>query len=132
MQTRQKFKEAFDIHLAAVIERAEKQAILAKHARRLLNILDDTPVVPGDCRHEYESAAEARGILNDAEADLRAWEPTYEPVSANTTGVDTSLMPRDTAPGGREGETAGQTDGQGEADQNTRNGGAEETEEYNQ
>lgn len=132
MQTRQKFKEAFDIHLAAVIERAEKQAILAKHARRLLNILDDTPVVPGDSRQEYESAAEARGVLNDAEADLRVWEPSYEPVSTNTTGVDTTVMPRDTAPDKREGEASGRTEGREEAEQNTRNGEAEGTEEYNQ
>merc|ERR1712000_741859 len=50
---------------AATIERAEKQIILAKHGRRLLSLLDDTPVVPGYTRTEYEYAGEARQVLND-------------------------------------------------------------------
>ncbi|KAI7419558.1 hypothetical protein KC332_g1395, partial [Hortaea werneckii] len=33
--TRQKFKEAYDVHTAAIIERAEKQILLAQQARRL-------------------------------------------------------------------------------------------------
>ncbi|KAF2457538.1 long chain base stimulates phosphorylation [Lineolata rhizophorae] len=81
--TRQKFKEAYDIHLAATIERAEKQAILAKHARRLLNLLDDTPVVPGDTHPSYSGTEEGRQVLNDAEDDLRAWRPTYEPITSS-------------------------------------------------
>jgi hypothetical protein len=80
LQTRQKLKEAYDIHLAAVIERAEKQTILARHARRLLNYIDDSPVVPGDARQAYDHEPEARQILEDAENDLRGWEPTVEPI----------------------------------------------------
>ncbi|KAL8684917.1 MAG: hypothetical protein Q9224_006066, partial [Gallowayella concinna] len=41
--TRQKLKEAYDLHSAAVIERAEKQILLARHMRRLVQLLDDTP-----------------------------------------------------------------------------------------
>ncbi|OQE43659.1 hypothetical protein PENCOP_c003G08353 [Penicillium coprophilum] len=78
--TRQKLKEAYDIHLAAVIERAEKQTILARHARRLLNYIDDTPVVPGDARQAYDHELSARQILEDAESDLREWEPSVEPI----------------------------------------------------
>ncbi|KAJ5567197.1 hypothetical protein N7535_006503 [Penicillium sp. DV-2018c] len=78
--TRQKLKEAYDIHLAAVIERAEKQTILARHARRLLHYIDDSPVVPGDTRQAYEHEALARQILEDAENDLRSWEPSVEPI----------------------------------------------------
>lgn len=40
---------------------------------RLLKLLDDTPVVPGDVRPAYEGGAQARQILNDAEDDLRDW-----------------------------------------------------------
>jgi len=80
-QTRTKLKEAFDIHLAAVVERAEKQIILAKHARRLLDYIDDTPVVPGDARQSYEHELEARGVLEDAENDLRNWRPSLEPMA---------------------------------------------------
>lgn len=83
-QTRQKLKEAFDIHLAAVVERAEKQIILARHARRLLNYVDDTPVVPGDARQAYDHEHEARQVLEDAENDLRAWRPSLEPIPTST------------------------------------------------
>lgn len=82
LQTRQKLKEAYDVHLAAVIERAEKQAILARHSRRLLNFIDDSPVVPGDARQAYEHEFEARQVLEDAENDLRGWESTVEPITS--------------------------------------------------
>jgi hypothetical protein len=72
-QTRQKLKEAYAVEFLATIERAEKQAILARHGLRLLQLLDDTPVVPGDVRPPYAHASHSRQILNDAEDDLREW-----------------------------------------------------------
>lgn len=63
-----------------MIERAEKQIILARHARRLLNYVDDTPVVPGDTRQAYEHEEGARQVLEDAENDLRAYRLILEPV----------------------------------------------------
>ncbi|KAK1834778.1 putative sphingolipid long chain base-responsive protein [Podospora conica] len=72
--TRQKLKEAYTAEFLATIERAEKQVILARHGLRLLQVLDDTPVVPGDVRPPYEGAAQTRQILNDAEDDLRDWQ----------------------------------------------------------
>ncbi|KAI1800416.1 putative sphingolipid long chain base-responsive protein [Daldinia bambusicola] len=72
--TRSKLKEAYDAEFAAVIERAEKQIILAKHGRRLLDLLDDSPVTPGDTRQTYQNTAAARQVLNDAEDDLKSWE----------------------------------------------------------
>ncbi|KAI1873126.1 uncharacterized protein JN550_003379 [Neoarthrinium moseri] len=82
--TRQKLKEAYAAEFEAVIERAERQIILAKHGRRLLSLLDDAPVTPGDARTEYRHGGEARQILNDAEDDLRNWRLTLddEPVNA--------------------------------------------------
>lgn len=70
--TRQKIKEAYDVHFAATIERAEKQLILAKHGRRLLNLLDDTPVVPGDVRQPFPHVNEAKQVLYDAEQELQS------------------------------------------------------------
>ncbi|KAJ2973417.1 hypothetical protein NQ176_g6619 [Zarea fungicola] len=67
--TRQKLKEAYEAEFAATIERAEKQIILAKHGRRLLHLLDDTPVV-----------------LNDAEDDLRDWQPEPDNYTAEAAG----------------------------------------------
>lgn len=74
--TRQKLKEAYTAEFLATIERADKQLILARHGLRLLTLLDDTPVVPGDARPHYPHAAQARQILNDAEDDLREWRLT--------------------------------------------------------
>lgn len=66
-------KEAYEVEFAATIERAEKQILLAKHGRRLLALLDDEPVTPGDARRTYTHAAQGRQILNDAEDDLKSW-----------------------------------------------------------
>ncbi|POR33217.1 Inorganic pyrophosphatase [Tolypocladium paradoxum] len=76
--TRQKLKEAYEAEFAATIERAEKQIILAKHGRRLLSLLDDTPVVPGDARQPYAGGQQARQVLNDCEDDLRDWQQDQE------------------------------------------------------
>ncbi|KAI9868661.1 MAG: hypothetical protein M1813_004511 [Trichoglossum hirsutum] len=91
--TRQKLKEAYDMHFAATIERAEKQIILARHGRRLLNLLDDTPVVPGDARPAFEYERQARQILNDAEEELREWQPNLEPVESSATMLERNMMP---------------------------------------
>ncbi len=81
------------MHFAATIERAEKQIMLARHGRRLLNLLDDTPVVPGDTRPAFEHASQARQVLNDAEEDLREWTPNLEPVHSTATEMGVNLMP---------------------------------------
>ncbi|KAL9639779.1 MAG: hypothetical protein Q9164_000715 [Protoblastenia rupestris] len=91
--TRQKLKEAYDIHFAATIERAEKQVMLARHGRRLLNLLDDAPVVPGDTRSPFQHGAQARQVLNDAEDDLREWTPNLEPIPSSATEMGSNLMP---------------------------------------
>ena len=81
------------MHFAATIERAEKQIMLARHGRRLLNLLDDTPVVPGDTRPAFEHGSQARQILNDAEEDLREWAPNLEPIHSTATEMGVNLMP---------------------------------------
>ena len=67
--------------------------MLARHGRRLLNLLDDTPVVPGDTRPAFEHAHQARQVLNDAEEDLRDWAPNLEPISSSATEMGSNLMP---------------------------------------
>lgn len=81
--TRSKLKEAYALHFAVVIERAEKQAILAKQGRRMLNLLDDTPVVPGDRPAPYDKEREARQILKEAEDGIREWREDIEEVCAH-------------------------------------------------
>jgi len=85
--TRQKLKEAYESEFAAVIERAEKQIILAKHGRRLVSLLDDEPVVPGDTRRSYNNGGQSRQVLNDAEDDLKNWTLQLEdPVVPKNVG----------------------------------------------
>ena len=67
--------------------------MLARHGRRLLNLLDDTPVVPGDTRPPFEHAHQARQVLNDAEEDLREWTPNLEPIPSAATEMSSNLMP---------------------------------------
>lgn len=94
--TRQKFKEAFDLHTAAIMERAEKQIILAMQARRVLNLLDDTPIVPGEERPAFDQGAKASIILSDAETALRNWTASNEPVHSNASALGTNAMPGET------------------------------------
>jgi Eisosome component PIL1 len=101
-QTRQKLKEAYEAEFAATIERAEKQIILAKHGRRLLQLLDDTPVVPGDMRPPYQNAAQARQILNDAEDDLRDWQPEQDDFSAPAMTENSEMTPPRSSAKGKE------------------------------
>ena len=83
--TRQKLKDAYLLHFAAVIERSEKQIILAKQGRKLLELLDDTPIVPGDSVPPYQFGNEAKQILLDAEQSLQEYrlEP-YTPTNPTT------------------------------------------------
>ncbi|KAJ6261121.1 hypothetical protein Dda_3786 [Drechslerella dactyloides] len=97
--TRQKLKEAYASHFAAVVERSQKQEILAKHARRLLSLLDDTPVVPGDSRPTYDLERDSRQILADAEEDLRNWTLELEEVPTNAQ-LDAGAMPSSASSGG--------------------------------
>lgn len=90
--TRQKFKEAYDLHTAAVIERAEKQIILAQQARRLINMLDDTPIVPGQDREPFAGAEGAKDVLNDAETSLRGWQLEVEPIHSNAGKIGSNAM----------------------------------------
>jgi len=109
--TRQKLKEAYAAHFAAIVERSQKQEILAKHSRRLLALLDDTPVVPGDTRPTYDLEREARQILNDAEEDLRSWTLELEEVPTNSS-LDAGAMPSSntTSPVGAQHVTLNGTD----------------------
>lgn len=85
-------KEAYAAEFAATIERAEKQIILARHGRRLLNLLEDSPLIPGDTRPTFQHYNQSRQILNDAEEDLRDWTPELEDVPSHADNLETNLM----------------------------------------
>jgi len=95
--TRKKFREAYAIRLAAVVERAEKQAILAHQAQKLLHLLDDSPIVPGEGHEPFTKSEEARLILSDAENELKAWKPSFEIPQQTATGPDGMAVPQRSA-----------------------------------
>lgn len=104
--TRQKFKEAYDIHTASVIERAEKQILLATQARQLINLLDDTPIVPGEERPPYNQAELARQTLNDAEDGLRIWQPRHAGIVMQSEKLGSNAMPGQAGDVGQETNAA--------------------------
>lgn len=59
----------------------------------MLNLLDDTPVIPGDTRPPFEHGNQARQILNDAEEDLRDWRFEADDVPISNHMLDPNLMP---------------------------------------
>ena len=91
--TRQKFKEAYDLHTAAIIERAEKQIILASQARRVLNFLDDTPIVPGEERQVFPSGPQLHEVMIDAENQLKNWSLSLEPIHSSAGKLGANAMP---------------------------------------
>lgn len=72
---RHALKETYLLHFAALIERAEKDLILADHGRRILEYLDDTPVVPGDAPAAYTHESRAKQVLLDCEEELKQYQP---------------------------------------------------------
>ncbi|KAI1128923.1 Eisosome component PIL1-domain-containing protein [Nemania abortiva] len=114
--TRKKLREAYDAEFAAVIERAEKQIILAKHGQRLLTLLDDSPMTPGDTRRVYEQGSAARQVLNDAEDDLKTWEMNRRDDSGGNEAADLgagggiSQAGEDSAKSSATGKSANKTD----------------------
>lgn len=66
---------------------------MAKHARRLLNLVDDTPIVPGDAHPAFTEGETARQVLNDAEDDLRRYQLDVEPIHSNAGNLGVGAMP---------------------------------------
>lgn len=50
-------------------------------------------MVPGDVRPAFEHSAQARQVLNDAEEDLREWQPSFDPIPSSATDMGSNLMP---------------------------------------
>lgn len=52
--TREKLKSAFTYQFDALREHSEKLAIIAGFGKHLLELVDDTPVTPGETREAYD------------------------------------------------------------------------------
>lgn len=73
--TRDKLKAAFNYQFDAVIEHSEKLAHIAGYGKALLDLLDDSPVTPGETRPSYDGYEASKQIIIDCENTLANWTP---------------------------------------------------------
>jgi hypothetical protein len=62
--TREKLKAAFNYLFDAVREHCEKLAIIAGYGKHLLELVDDTPVTPGETRETYDGYEASRAYAS--------------------------------------------------------------------
>ncbi|RMZ80763.1 hypothetical protein DV738_g2706, partial [Chaetothyriales sp. CBS 135597] len=71
--TREKLKAAFTYHFDALREHCEKMAVIAGYGKHLLELIDDTPVTPGETRAAYDGYEASKAIIQDCEDALTNW-----------------------------------------------------------
>ncbi|KAG7695908.1 hypothetical protein KL951_003433 [Ogataea haglerorum] len=71
--TREKLKAAFLYQFDALRELSEKLALIAGYGKALLELLDDSPVTPGETRPAYDGYEASKQIIIDAENALASW-----------------------------------------------------------
>ncbi|KAK6422461.1 lipid-binding protein, partial [Oleoguttula sp. CCFEE 5521] len=68
-----KLKAAFNYQFDALREHSEKIAIIAGFGKHLLELVDDTPVTPGETRNAYDGYEASKAIIQDCEDALTNW-----------------------------------------------------------
>lgn len=71
--TREKVKGAFEYQFDALREHSEKIAIIAGYGKHLLDLIDGSPVTPGETRHAYDGYEASKAIIQDCEDSLTNW-----------------------------------------------------------
>ncbi|KAI1378664.1 Eisosome component PIL1-domain-containing protein [Hypoxylon crocopeplum] len=71
--TREKLKSAYTYQFDALQEHCEKVAIIAGYGKHLLELIDDTPVTPGETRAAYDGYEASKAIIQDCEDALTNW-----------------------------------------------------------
>ncbi|CCH61716.1 hypothetical protein TBLA_0F01740 [Henningerozyma blattae CBS 6284] len=71
--TRAKLRAAFNYQFDSIIEHSEKIALVAGYGKALLELLDDSPVTPGETRPAYDGYDASKQIIIDAETSLQEW-----------------------------------------------------------
>lgn len=71
--TREKLKAAFTYQFDALREHCEKVALIAGYGKHLLDLIDDTPVTPGETRQAYDGYEASKAIIQDCEDALTNW-----------------------------------------------------------
>lgn len=71
--TRENFKAAYTYQFDALREHCEKVAIIAGYGKHLLELIDDTPVTPGETRQAYDGYEAGKAIVQDCEDAITNW-----------------------------------------------------------
>ncbi|QEL59953.1 sphingolipid long chain base-responsive protein PIL1 [Candidozyma auris] len=71
--TREKLKTAFNYQFDSTREHAEKIALIAGYGKALLELLDESPVTPGETRPAYDGYEASKQIIIDCENALANW-----------------------------------------------------------
>ena len=84
--TREKIKAAFTYQFDAMREHSEKVATIAGYGKHLLNLIDDTPVTPGETREAYDGYDDSkRTSAGIRKRGTGGGERTREEASATAT-----------------------------------------------
>ena len=92
--TREKLKAAFTYQFDALREHSEKLAIIAGFGKHLLELVDDTPVTPGETRNAYDGYEASKAIIQDCEDALTNWVEQNASVKSNLSQRARTLSQR--------------------------------------
>jgi len=92
--TREKLKAAFTYQFDALREHSEKMAIVAGYGKHLLELIDDTPVTPGETRNAYDGYEASKAIIQDCEDSLTNWVEQNAAVSSSLSTRTRTLSQR--------------------------------------
>ncbi|EQL01222.1 sphingolipid long chain base-responsive protein LSP1 [Ophiocordyceps sinensis CO18] len=92
--TREKVKAAYSYQFDALREHCEKVAIIAGYGKHLLDLIDDTPVTPGETRQAYDGYEASKAIIQDCEDALTNWVTSNAAVSSKLSTRSRGLSQR--------------------------------------
>lgn len=92
--TREKVKAAFTYQFDALREHCEKLAIIAGYGKHLLELIDDTPVTPGETRNAYDGYEASKAIVQDCEDALTNWVTSNAAVNSKLSQRSRTLSQR--------------------------------------
>lgn len=92
--TREKLKAAFTYQFDAMREHCEKLAIVAGYGKHLLDLVDDTPVTPGESRPAYDGYEASKAIIQDCEDALTNWVQSKAVVRSSLSTRSRTLSQR--------------------------------------
>ncbi|ELR03098.1 Eisosome core component [Pseudogymnoascus destructans] len=92
--TREKIKAAFNYQFNALREHSEKLATIAGYGKHLLELIDDTPVTPGETRAAYDGYEASKAIIQDCEDALTNWVDSKAAVNAKLSSRARTLSQR--------------------------------------